>query len=342
MTEQLLVRAQMVDVTLGDLAPSSGQCPKFRRSRPASEDEARQTSCPWGQPLDSGCGDAIGNRLAVSPAQSIIRRAIEWDGITVELIQSVTDSKVELIFRGPRHLFLVYQESSGHSGDRLRSSLRRKSKSKISFIPAGHELRQLQQVQACCRIICFYLDPAMLAVGCNGKSEEFWPGSVSGDRVVLELASRIGSLLENGSKEYRYCEALSLIVARECQRIAAHPVRTSRGGLACWQERLAASYIEDHLAEKISLDELATLVRLSPGHFCRAFKQSFGIAPHRYLINRRIDHARSLLRNSRRSVTEIGLAVGFGDTSAFSAAFRQGTGSTPSVYRHSVEALTED
>jgi AraC family transcriptional regulator len=55
-----------------------------------------------------------------------------------------------------------------------------------------------------------------------------------------------------------------------------------RGGLAAWQQRTVVTYIEEHLAEPISLATLAQLVRLSPYHFSHAFKQSFGTPPHRY------------------------------------------------------------
>jgi hypothetical protein len=65
----------------------------------------------------------------------------------------------------------------------------------------------------------------------------------------------------------------------------------TRGTLAVWQQRVVAAYIGDHLAEAIPLHVLAKLVHLSAYYLCRAFKQSFGIPPHRYHINRRMDRA---------------------------------------------------
>jgi AraC family transcriptional regulator len=95
---------------------------------------------------------------------------------------------------------------------------------------------------------------------------------------------------------------------------------------------LVTDYIEDHLAESISLSTLAQLVRLSPFHFCRAFKQSFGTPPHRYHIGRRVERAKDLLATRAVSVTDIGLTVGFSETSAFSTAFRKATGLAPTRY----------
>jgi len=95
-------------------------------------------------------------------------------------------------------------------------------------------------------------------------------------------------------------------------------------------------YIEEHLADEISLSSLARLVQLSPFHFSRAFKDSFGMPPHRYLTSRRIERAKTLLAERKLSVTEIGLGVGFSETSSFTSVFRKLTGETPTEYRRSL------
>jgi AraC family transcriptional regulator len=116
----------------------------------------------------------------------------------------------------------------------------------------------------------------------------------------------------------------------------APPADDLRGGLPGWQQNKLTQYIEEHLAEEVSLASLAGLVQLSPYHFARAFKQSFGIPPHRYLTDRRIERAKSLLAQRQLSVTEIALEVGFSETSSFTAAFRKSTGETPTDYRRSL------
>jgi AraC family transcriptional regulator len=111
----------------------------------------------------------------------------------------------------------------------------------------------------------------------------------------------------------------------------------ARGGLTARQQRRIAEFIEAHLAEDLPLATLARLAGLSAYHFARAFKQSFGAPPHRYHTGRRIERAKTLLQTSSRSVTEVALAVGFAETSSFSAAFRKITGRAPSNYRREVE-----
>lgn len=106
------------------------------------------------------------------------------------------------------------------------------------------------------------------------------------------------------------------------------------GGLAGWQKRRVAEYIEAHLPDRISLTTLAALARLSPYHFSRAFKQSFGMPPHRYHVGRRVEHAKVLLAGL--PVTDVALAVGYGETSSFSAAFRRATGLSPTQYRRRI------
>ena len=113
----------------------------------------------------------------------------------------------------------------------------------------------------------------------------------------------------------------------------------AKGGLAPWQLRQVTTYIEEHLAEPISLATLARLARLSPCHFCRAFRQSLGLPPHRYHSRRRMEHAKRLLARPAASVTEVGMTVGYSETSSFTAAFHKAIGLTPTAYRRTLPSL---
>ena len=106
-----------------------------------------------------------------------------------------------------------------------------------------------------------------------------------------------------------------------------------RGGLSARKQKLVAEYIEQQLAEEISLLALARLAELSPYHFARAFKHSFGVPPHRYHMIRRMERARDLLLKSALPVTQIGIRIGFRETSSFTKAYRRYTGVAPSAFR---------
>lgn len=117
-------------------------------------------------------------------------------------------------------------------------------------------------------------------------------------------------------------------------RSARQQNMAARGGLAGWQRKRVFEFIENHLAETISISALAALVQLSPYHFARAFKQTFGLPPHRYHMSRRVERAKVLLAD--RSVTEVAIAVGYAETSSFSASFRRTTGVSPSEFRRAL------
>jgi AraC family transcriptional regulator len=103
-----------------------------------------------------------------------------------------------------------------------------------------------------------------------------------------------------------------------------------------WQRRLVAQHVEEHLAERLPIARLAKLARLSRFHFCRSFRHSFGLSPHRYHLHRRAERAKTLLANPAFSVTAIALDLGFRETSSFSTTFRKLVGRTPTDCRRSL------
>jgi AraC-like DNA-binding protein len=96
--------------------------------------------------------------------------------------------------------------------------------------------------------------------------------------------------------------------------------------------RRAKDLIDRDFAEPLDVPVLARQAHASRAHFVRSFKKAFGETPHRYLLRRRIERAKELLRNTPLPVTEVSLAVGFQSLSSFSTAFRQLVGEPPSAY----------
>jgi AraC family transcriptional regulator len=97
--------------------------------------------------------------------------------------------------------------------------------------------------------------------------------------------------------------------------------------------RRVSTYIEEHLAEDLSLSALAAVAYLSPYHFARLFKASTGSAPHQYVIGRRIERAKLLLSTTKWSLTTIAHTVGFAHESHLALHFRRLTGLLPSSFR---------
>lgn len=92
--------------------------------------------------------------------------------------------------------------------------------------------------------------------------------------------------------------------------------------------------IEAHLADELTLDQLAAEACLSPYHFARLFKQATGLSPHRYLTEQRVQAAQKKLAGATWSLVEIALDCGFGSQANFTRVFRKSTGLTPGQYRN--------
>ena len=97
--------------------------------------------------------------------------------------------------------------------------------------------------------------------------------------------------------------------------------------------RRAIRYIDDNLSRQLTLAALAKAVALSPGHFAHAFREATGVAPHRYVLERRVERAKALLRQSDLPITEIADRIGCSSHSHFSVLFHRATGLTPRQYR---------
>jgi AraC-like DNA-binding protein len=105
------------------------------------------------------------------------------------------------------------------------------------------------------------------------------------------------------------------------------------GGLAVWQQDRAIELLHEHLDGDLALPDLAEECGLSPGRFMRAFKKSFGVPVHRYLLQRRIQAAKSMLLHSDKSLLTVALEVGFSDQPAFNRSFRETVGTSPGQWR---------
>jgi AraC family transcriptional regulator len=130
------------------------------------------------------------------------------------------------------------------------------------------------------------------------------------------------------------------ILDAACPAALIDSVEKCRGGLAPWQIRRVSAHIEEHLSATIHCEDLARLVRLSPSHFMRAFRDSFGCPPHAYLMKRRVECAQGLMLTTDTALGQIALECGLADQSHLSRLFQQFLGETPAAWRRArVNAL---
>jgi len=102
------------------------------------------------------------------------------------------------------------------------------------------------------------------------------------------------------------------------------------------QEALA--FIDRHLEGDLTLLHIAEALRVSPHHFAHVFRLAVGVAPHQYVIRRRVERAKELLDTTDLPIVEVALAVGCANQSHFSALFHRITGLTPHSYRAAQQA----
>jgi AraC-like DNA-binding protein len=153
------------------------------------------------------------------------------------------------------------------------------------------------------------------------------------DEVLFGLARFVLSWLGDGARISNL--TFDHFVFMFCSHVAATygnariPAKRA-GGLAPWQRRRVVDVIEADLQQSLRLATLAKACGLSVSHFTRSFKQSFGMPAHSYVMYRRVEFAKDLLKNSSVSLSEIALQSGFCDQAAFSRTFSKWVGTSPS------------
>jgi AraC family transcriptional regulator len=291
----------------------------------------------------SGQGGILSQTIQISPAESVKRFGTGCRRWFAESVVSQCGNEVEFRFFGSVHLLVLYHEGARRAGetsvDGVASSTARSFVNRFTFVPAGHLYRERHVTSQFTRITFLYVAPEELA-GLEGAGLADKPLLYREDSVVIETALKMKNAIEGSEAGgIFYLEALSSVLAHELSRpgetAKKHPL--SRGGLANWQRTAVVRHIENHLSEQIVLATLAGLVRLSEHHFCRSFKRSFGVPPRRYQVQRRMESAKALIADRSLSITEIGLIVGYSQSSSFSDAFRKMTGRSPSQYRKQFE-----
>lgn len=165
------------------------------------------------------------------------------------------------------------------------------------------------------------------ALSHSGQNHGF-PDQISSE--VTRILDSIRSTLFSNPEEARPA-ALRLVTL--LAPAVNEKVPAARGGLAPWQKQKIERYVKENLERPLRVEELARQLSLSPSHFTRAFKETFGESPHTHIVRSRLKLAQKMMLSSGEALSQIAYACGFADQSHFSKAFRRGIAESPNAWR---------
>jgi AraC family transcriptional regulator len=160
------------------------------------------------------------------------------------------------------------------------------------------------------------------------------------DEILRTICLVCAELLAAGvrGKSARVAALTQLMASHIVEKYTTSAGETAayRGGLPIGHLRKVEDHVAERLAEEISVETLADLVELSPSHFAHVFKETTGMTPLQFMTRERITRAQQLIRETSRSLIDIGLEVGYSSPSHFAQVFRRVVGVTPTEFRSSL------
>jgi AraC family transcriptional regulator len=178
-----------------------------------------------------------------------------------------------------------------------------------------------------------YLGRLQFSGNCD---REILPQYKLNDLLIYQIGLALkAELYAHGSIDSLYTESMVntlLVHLLKCHSSQSNSA-TSTNGLPAFTLDLVLEYIHEHLAENISLAELAAIAQMSPHHFGNQFKRSIGQSPYRYIMQQRLERAQELLKNTNRSIVDIATESGFANQSHLTTLFSKHLSITPKKYR---------
>jgi len=251
-----------------------------------------------------------------------------WSGLDVaEVIHPLDDFALPAI---PRHVLVINLGSPSEIKEHLVGRQGHLGTGNLVILPAGAPTSWHLEREGEVRHLHLYLSPTLIQK--IAASEDINPDSVE----LIDALSLLSELRSDGLGGKLYVESLATILGIHLLRHHSSvklPSLSKSFGLPRTMLRQVITYIEEHLAEDLSLSDIAAVVHLSPYHFARLFKESVGFPPHQYVIQRRVERAKLLLSTTNWSLTAIAHTVGFAHESHLALHFKRLTGMAPRYYR---------
>jgi AraC family transcriptional regulator len=215
----------------------------------------------------------------------------------------------------------------------------------IIFCPAGvNKSLAWEQKNSC---ILLALEPQLLEQvayeSINAERIELLPQIKMSDPLIQQIAYALKNELETNCLSGRlYWESAAAMLAIHLLKInspSRQPIQEYKGGLSKHKLVMVIEYMDEYLEQNIGLSELAQVVNMSQYHFVRLFKQSVGITPHQYLIKKRVERAKQLLRQGDLSIADVALRCGFANQGHLGYHFKRLMNATPKAFLNNSKNL---
>ncbi|WP_416047114.1 helix-turn-helix domain-containing protein [Cupriavidus basilensis] len=254
----------------------------------------------------------------------------------VEVLARRATGPISWRFRQPRLALFWFRNGLKElhlqlDGRRIHSGITQGTN--LALFPASISVEGEFDVAPCFDYTVVFLDPAIASeAGCHFNLPLIAFGNEDLQRglSVLCREARNADSLYGLFAEGWAMQALALLARVDgSQRAAIRP----SGGLPPSSLRRVIDYIEADLSRPFTIKGLAQVAGVSPRHFMRAFRESAGQTPLRFVYGLRLERAKEFLLDPRRTATEVALDCGFSHAQHFSTAFKKATGVTPSDFR---------
>ena len=193
-------------------------------------------------------------------------------------------------------------------------------------------------------LIMISLEPSFIARNIpeyiNSDNIELLPHFAQSNPLIHQIGLSLKTALQNNSPGNRfYAESLGVALVAHLMQFYTnkkYPFEDIENNNISPEDakiKQAKDYIHAHLNEKLSLEAIAATIGMSQYHFCRVFKETTGLTPWQYVIKKRIELAKRLLKIPQLSIVEISYQLGYSTPAQFTNFFRKHTGITPSIYK---------
>ena len=274
----------------------------------------------------------------LSRSTATLQRAASL-GEGMAISQWSRSARETLGYETPGHHTLSLYLHGGDKSFRVGQDSLHGGAGKFCVLPAEHHSRWSMNDNV--HFLHLYIAPQRLAreavmrLDCEPRTLELRDRTYIQDDSLIDVCRRLLGTDWNQPADRLAASSAAETVLHHLllQGVARKTPQPARGGLAPGVRRRIMDYVDAHLAEALTLDELARVAALSTYHFARMFHASFGEPPHAWVRGRRLARAKCLLAADKGDLAGIAQASGFGNASHLSRVFRDAVGVTPGQFR---------